>query len=376
MDTLDEAMEKAGAAAYAIYASSQDPDMRYLTQFVTSDPLFYIKKRGETGVIIVPQMEIGRAQDEASCDAITRGDAGFFTYLEEEVSPRRATARMAYEYAGGDIIVPGTFPLAMAEDIRAFCGVSVDTNTVETMREVKSFRERDAIRATQEKTNEVMALAEGIISHATEKDGALWHEGAPLTSDILRREMHCWLLRHGCTARDTIVSCGEETAQPHNTGSGTLLANEPIVIDVFPQDEKTGYYADMSRTFVKGEPSPEIQDIYDTVRDGQTLAEEMLRPGVTGAEVHNAVLDFFTERGYTTEDEGFIHSLGHGVGLQIHEGPSLSPRADTPLMAGHVVTVEPGLYYRNTGGVRLEDLGVITKDGFVCYTKYRRRLIV
>ncbi len=376
MDTLDEAIEKAEVAAYVIYASSQDPNMRYLTGFVTSDPIYYIKKRGEEGVIIVPQMEIGRAHDEAFCNAITRGDAGFFGFLEEEVSPRRAAARMAYEYAGGDIIVPGTFPLAMAEDLRSFCGVTVDTNTVETLREVKSSRECDAIRAAQERTDEVMALAEDIIRHATVRDSALWHEGAPLTSDTIRREMHCWLLRHGYAAHDTIVSCGAETAQPHNIGSGTLLANEPIVIDVFPQDERTGYFADMTRTFVKGEPSAEIQEIYDTVCDGQTLAKEMLRPGITGAEVHNAVLDLFNERGYTTGDEGFIHSLGHGVGLQIHEGPSLSPRADTLLVAGNVVTVEPGLYYRNTGGVRLEDLGVITKDGFVCYTKYRRRLIV
>lgn len=369
-------MEKAGAEAYVIYASSGDPDMRYLTQFVTSDPLFYIKKHGTDGVIIVPQMEIGRAQDEASCDAVTRGDAGFFTYLEEEVSPRRAAARMVYEYVGGDIIVPGTFPLGVAEDIRSFCRVTVDPGTVEAMRAVKSSRERDAIRATQEKTDEVMALAEEIIRTSTERDGELWYAGAPLTSDVLRREMHCWLLHHGCTAHDTIVSCGKETAQPHNAGSGTLRANEPILIDIFPQDEKTGYFADMTRTFVKGEPSNEIQEIYETVRDGQTLAEEMIRPGITGAEVHNAVLDLFNERGYETGDEGFIHSLGHGVGLQIHEGPSLSPRGDTILEVGNVVTVEPGLYYHKIGGVRLEDIGVITKDGFVCYTKYERRLIV
>lgn len=376
METLDEAMEKAGAAAYVIYSSSHDPDMRYLTQFVTSDPLFYIKKRSEEGILIVPQMEFDRAQDEASCGVVSRGDARFFEFLEEEVSPQRAAARMVHEYAGGDVIVPATFPLGMAEYLRSFCRVTVDTDTVEGMRAVKSPRELDAIRATQERTNEVMAFAEDIIRHATEKGGELLYGGSPLTSDSLRREMHCWLLRHGCTAHDTIVSCGRETSQPHNTGSGTLLANEPIVIDVFPQDEKTGYYADMTRTFVKGEPTPEIQEIYGTVCDGQTLAEEMLRPGITGAEVHNAVLDLFNERGYATGDEGFIHSLGHGVGLQIHEGPSLSPRGDTSLAAGHVVTVEPGLYYRKTGGVRMEDLGVITKDGFVCYTKYKRRLIV
>ncbi len=376
METLNEAMEKAGAAAYVIYASSQDPDMRYLTQFVISDPLFYVQKRGKEGIIIVPQMELDRAQSEASCRAISRGDARFFKFLEDEVSPRRAAARMIFEYVGGDIIVPGSFPLGMAEDLRLFCRVTVDTDTVERMRVIKSPRELDEIRAAQERTNEVMAFAENIIRHATVQGKELWYEEAPLTSDYLRREMHCWLLRHGYIARDTIVSCGLETAQPHNVGSGILLANEPILIDVFPQNEKTGYYADMTRTFVKGEPSSEIQGIYATVRDGQTLAEKMIRPGITGAEVHNAVIDHFTECGYATGDEGFIHSLGHGVGLQIHENPSLSPRGDTPLAAGHVVTVEPGLYYRNIGGVRLENLGVITKDGFVCYTKYERKLIV
>jgi Xaa-Pro aminopeptidase len=376
METLNEAMEMAGAAAYVIYASSLDPDMRYLTQFATSDPFFYVQKRDEEGILIVPQMELDRARDEASCRVISRGDARFFEFLEDEVSPRRAAARMVSEYVGGDIIVPGSFPLGIAEDLRLFCQVTVDRDTVEEMRAIKKPRERDAIRTAQEHTNEVMAFAENIIRHATIRGKELWYEGAPLTSDYLRREMHCWLLRHGYVARDTIVSCGKETAQPHNIGSGTLLADEPILIDVFPQNERTGYYADMTRTFVKGEPSSEIREIYAAVRDGQTLAEKMLRPGITGAEVHNAVLDHFTECGYVTGDEGFIHSLGHGVGLQIHESPSLSPRGDTLLAAGHVVTVEPGLYYRNTGGVRLENLGVITKGGFVCYTKYERRLII
>ena len=280
METLNEAIEKAEAEAYVIYASSQDPDMRYLTQFVTSDPLFYIQKRGKEGILIVPQMELERAQKEASCGVISRGDAQFFKFLEDEVSPRRAAARMVFEYAGGDLIVPRSFPLGIAEDIRLFCRVTVDTDTVEEMRAIKSPRELDAIRTAQERTNEVMAFAENIIRHASVQGEELWYQGTPLTSDYLRREMHCWLLRHGYMARDTIVSCGKETAQPHNIGSGTLLANEPILIDVFPQDERTGYYADMTRTFVKGEPSPEIQEIYDTVRDGQTLAEEMIRPGI------------------------------------------------------------------------------------------------
>ena len=119
-----------------------------------------------------------------------------------------------------------------------FCRVTVDPGTVEGMRAVKSLREREAIRTTQEKTNEVMALAEEIIRTSTDRDGELWYAGAPLTSDALRREMHCWLLRHGCTAHDTIVSCGRRPAQPHNAGSGILRANEPFSSTSFHRTRK------------------------------------------------------------------------------------------------------------------------------------------
>jgi len=376
MPSLDEAMEAAGAAAFVMYASSADPNFRYLTGFVTGDPMFYIQKRGEAGMLIVPQMEAGRARDEASCDILTRGEAGYFEFLEEEQDPKRAAARMVRQLAGGDILVPGSFPLAIARAYEPFGAVTPDTGTLEGLRAVKTAKELEAIRAAQAVTGEVMGYAAGIIGGADIRGGDLVYEGEPLTSDGLRREMHCWLLRRGYAAQDTIISCGPETAQPHNTGSGTLRANEPIVIDVFPRDGATGYYADMSRTFSRGEPSPEVTALYDAVLAAQTLGEGMIRPGITGAEVHGAVVDLFTERGYATGAEGFIHSLGHGVGLAVHEDPSLSPRGDVALVPGHVVTVEPGLYYTGIGGVRLEDMGAVTGDGFEVFTQYERKLIL
>jgi len=376
MPSLDEAMEAAGAAAFVMYASSADPNFRYLTGFMTSDQMFYVKKRGEAGVLVVPQMEAGRARDEAACDIITRGEAGYFELLEEEQDPRRAAARMVHRLAGGDILVPGNFPLSVARAYEPFGAVTPDSSTLEGMRAVKTPRELDAIRAAQAVTNGVMAFAAAILGNASVAGGSLVHEGAPLTSEGLRREMHCWLLRRGYAAHETIISCGPETAQPHNTGSGTLREHEPILIDVFPRNEATGYYADMSRTFVKGVPSPEVRALYDAVLRAQLLAEGMIRPGITGAEVHGAVVDLFAEQGFATGAEGFIHSLGHGVGLAIHEDPYLSPRGDVELVPGHVVTVEPGLYYDGTGGVRLEDIGVVTKDGFEVFTNYERTLIL
>jgi Xaa-Pro aminopeptidase len=187
--------------------------------------------------------------------------------------------------------------------------------------------------------------------------------------------MHSHLLSCGCTAVDTIVSCGKETAIPHMTGTGPLHADEPIIIDLFPVEEASGYYADMTRTVVKGEPTDEIREMYDTLRNAKQLAISLIKPKVTGAEVYQAVVDFFAGQGYESDTRGFVHNLGHGVGLQIHELPTVGP-AGKALVAGNVITVEPGLYYPGTGGVRLEDIGAVTARGFDNFTTYPEELVL
>jgi Xaa-Pro aminopeptidase len=174
---------------------------------------------------------------------------------------------------------------------------------------------------------------------------------------------------------DTIVSCGEETATPHMTGAGVLRSDEPIVIDLFPVDEKSGYYADMTRTVVKGEPSAEILSMYDTLRAAKQLGISRVRAGVSGSEIHQAVVDFFKDHGYESSTKGFVHNLGHGVGLQIHELPTVGP-AGKSLVSGNVITIEPGLYYPGTGGVRLEDIGVVTARGFDNFTVFPEDLVI
>ena len=183
--------------------------------------------------------------------------------------------------------------------------------------------------------------------------------------------MHCVLLEHGCCAEDTIVSCGEDTAIPHMTGTGPLRADEPIIIDLFPVHEKSGYYADMTRTFVKGEPSPEILEMYTALREAKQLAISRVKSGVSGADLYQLVVDFFKERGYDSDTRGFVHNLGHGVGLQMHELPTVGP-SGKPLETGNVITIEPGLYYPDIGGVRLEDIGAVTKKGFDNFTSFSR----
>lgn len=375
MDPLSDTIRKSGADAYVTYASSRDADMRYLTTFVTSDPFVFFKKPGRNGVIIISQMETGRASRESKATVMTRTQAGLPEILKTEKDPFRATARMIAGQAGENILVPPQFPVALAEALREYCTVAVDKGTVLSLRAKKSAPELRAIRHVQEVTGAAMGLAVALIRKSSVKKGVLHLGGRPLTAEQVKYTMHCHLLEHGCTAVDTIVSCGEDTAIPHMTGTGPLRADEPVIIDLFPVEEESGYYSDMTRTVVKGEPSPGIREMYDALREAKQLAVSRVKPGVPGAEIYQAVVDFFRERGYESDTRGFVHNLGHGVGLQVHELPTVGP-AGKELEAGNVITLEPGLYYPGTGGVRLEDIGAVTRKGFANFTDFPEDLVV
>ena len=396
MKNIDTLLKSANADAYILYANSNDPDMRYISGFNVSDPLLCIKCAGKRPALIVPQMEKERAAAESACDVLTRGEIGFFEYYEEFKDGFKAQAKMTADYvaengiegrdgnAGGKkptVLVPENFPIVFARELENYCTLTVDRGGMGKIRSVKTADEIAKIRACQAVNERALAFAVNIIKTAPADNGELRipagmsGEGEPLTSDVLRGLIECFFLKNGCVAEETIVSCGAETAMPHCVGHGVLCENEPIVLDIFPRDTKTGYYSDMTRTILRGEASSELVKLYDTVAAGKKLGESMIRAGVKGCDVHNAVLKYFEDSGYHTETEGFIHSLGHGVGLAIHEQPSLSPSGGE-LAAGHIVTVEPGLYYKDIGGVRLEDMGLVTADGFDCFTKFEEKLIL
>jgi Xaa-Pro aminopeptidase len=375
MDALDRVMKKSGAAAYAMIGSSEYADMRYLTRFITTDPILYVRRVGERGWVVVSQMEYTRAQQEALTMVMTRADAGLFRFLEEEKDRWRALARMIAELAEGKILIPPDFPYVLGYHLETLTGVIPDTGTVVSMRARKSRREVLAIEKVQHSAERAMAHAIDSIRRSKSRNGMLWLGDKLLTSERLRSEMHVMLMHEGCSVRDTILSCGRDTAIPHNKGAGLLIEGEPIVIDIFPRSEQTGYHSDMSRTVVKGEPGQEIGEMFDAVKTAQDLAASLIKPGVTGEEVHQAVVDLFASRGYGTKGEGFIHNLGHGVGLEVHELPSLGPGGG-PLKRGNVITNEPGLYYAKVGGVRLEDIGVVTRTGYRTITELPRELVI
>ncbi len=280
MDPLSDAIKKNGADAYVVYASSRDPDMRYLTHFITSDPFVFFKKPGQQGVIVVSTMETGRASREASAAVMTRTQAGLPDILKKENDPYKATATMIAGLVGKKVLVPPNFPVALANTLGEHCTLSVDKGTVMEMRSKKSRPEILAMKKVQNVTQQAMGLAVSLIRNASVKKGTLHTDGKPLTAEQVKYTMHNLLLKHGCSAVDTIVSCGEDTAIPHMTGTGPLRSDEPIVIDLFPVDEKSGYYADMTRTVVKGEPSPEILAMYNALRQAKELGISRIKAGV------------------------------------------------------------------------------------------------
>ncbi|MDP9251726.1 MAG: M24 family metallopeptidase, partial [Chloroflexota bacterium] len=220
------------------------------------------------------------------------------------------------------------------------------------------------------------------------KDGTLELDGSPFTAERLRAIVESRLLELGCVSEGAIIAPGKQAADPHMIGSGPLRAGEAIVMDIFPQHKATRYFADMTRTVSKGEPPAEIAKMYEVTKRAQDAGIKALRPGVTGREVHELVEDIIFEAGYDTlrpgqqrsksggPPSGFIHGTGHGVGLEIHEMPTVGRSGVKPLALGDVVTVEPGIYLPELGGVRLEDMLVITETGSRNLTRAPRQLVV
>jgi Xaa-Pro aminopeptidase len=190
-----------------------------------------------------------------------------------------------------------------------------------------------------------------------------------LTRSLVKEEIEVTLLGERCGLDEAIVACGADGAEPHNRGSGPLRSGEPIVVDIFPRSKTTNYHGDMTRTFVVGQPDERAREFYDLTREAFEAALAAVEPGATGAEVHAAACEVYEDAGFPTlrndpgTETGYIHSTGHGVGLEVHEGPSVGEHADEPLEPGHVVTIEPGLYDPEVGGVRIEDLVVVREAG-------------
>ena len=373
-------MKKLTAPKLMLGSPNVYADILYVTGFKAPDAVVVLQTR-KTCFLAVSRMELGRARAaNPALTVVTPEELGVSATQRRRLSAwavallKRAGVKRAE--------VPASFPLGAARRIEAAgMRLRVGEGAFIPQRVIKRSGEIEHLRSAQRATVASMAMARELIRQAhVGRNGELRLSGAPLTAERVRRAINMALLERDCIGGEPIVACGAQGADPHGVGHGPLRAGEPIVIDIFPQHQETGYWGDLTRTVVKGRPPATVQRMYRAVLAAQTDALALVRAGRRGAAIHRAAGLVLERHGFANRTvdgvpEGFIHGTGHGVGLEIHESPALA-RTDGVLRAGHVVTVEPGLYYREHGGMRIEDTVVVTHTGFEYLATCPKTLLV
>lgn len=367
---MSEATSQAPCATVFIAASETDSNLYYATKFIAPDPFIYLEIKGER-ILVMSDLEMDRAKSQASVDRV-------LSYSEIE---RRVKSQGIAEPGSVDIVhvvlrdagitqllVPSNFPFSHAIRLQALgYRIEAKREPFYERRVVKTAEEVRHIEATQRATEVAVAAAHDTLRRATIKGDKVWLDDAPLTSERVKKLINVKLMECECVAQHTIVAGGEQACDPHHEGSGPLPAHRSIIFDVFPRSAASRYFADMSRTVVRGRPSPDLKRLYHTVKDAQEEAIGKIKDGADGLKIHQGICERFDRAGYKTglvngRMQGYFHGTGHGVGLDIHEAPRIS-RTGSLLQEGHVVTVEPGLYYPGLGAVRIEDMVLVTRDG-------------
>jgi len=360
-----------------IFANTEtSPEMRHEVPVLVPDPFLYVEKDGKK-LTASTAFEVERIK-AAGIEAHPWESFGYDEMLAEGV-PREEVVWLhlnlnaCREFGITDAVVPRTFPVLVADHLRAN-GVNVtpDHKFFADRRRVKNDAEIAGIRRAQKAAEAGMAAAKEILARAEASNGSLKVDGEPLTSELIKGVIRRAFTEHGVSSDDFIVSHGAQTAIGHELGSGAIAADEPIVIDLWPKDPESSCYADMTRTYVVGTPPDELAEYYRLVKEALDRSLEATKPGVPGLEVYTLVCNLFEEHGQPTVlskkpgevlEDGFFHGLGHGVGLEVHEAPNLGRGGTAELVPGDVVTLEPGLYRQGFGGCRLEDLVLVTEDG-------------
>lgn len=346
-------------------ASEHDADQLYATGFFAPDPFLWWQEGGKSFAVFNP-LEVDRAKKQATVDKVWA--------IEDFLGPKDPKGAVALITAVArkrgfrSFEVPAQFPAGLMEGLRAkglkvkpVMGAFFPERMIKTDDEIAALRKGVALASVgMFRGFEVLREAK------IRKDRKLIWGGLVLTSERLRGEIDAAIIREGGLPAHTIVAGGEQGCDPHERGQGPLRANELLILDIFPRDATSGYFGDLTRTVVKGKASVAQQKLWATVQAGKRWVMRQVKPGVSGKKLHEALVKRFADQGYPTQKQkgrwtGFFHGTGHGLGLEIHEAPRFGEATFEP---GHVVTVEPGLYYPGIGGVRIEDVIVVTKTGF------------
>ena len=356
------------------------PELRHEVPVAVPDSFLYVERDGRR-VAIVSALEMERIS-AAGIDCLPPERFGVDELLASGMPEHEAELevylRAVRELELTSALVPPSFPLELADHLRAHgLELQVDRALFEDRRRRKNDVELAGLRRAQRAVEAALDASRELLRNA-DADGTLVLDGEPLTSERIKLEIERVFSEHGVAAEHYTVSHGAQTAIGHDAGSGAILPNEPIVFDLFPRDRETGVYTDMTRTYVVGTPSDEVREYHRLAKEALDRVVAEVRPGVNGRALMQLTCDLFAEHGYPTPltkepgqvlDSGFFHGLGHGVGLEVHERPWMS-RAGDDLVAGDVIAIEPGLYRAGYGGVRLEDIAIVTDDGIELVTDY------
>jgi len=389
---IDRILAEKSVSSMLLYSESfKDVNMYYLTGFLAPDPFVFLKQIDQEPLIVVSQLELARAKKEPYVkDVRSFFDYDYIRIVKSASDPKigvmKFVASLAKKELGTDkpIYVPSNLPVILADVLR-HGGLKIKPmfDVVEKARETKEREEIEAIKSVQRTVEEAASKAIELIANAeVNSKGALYYKEdgkkKPLKVGKVRSIFDHIFADGGCVAEEeTIVACGPKSADPHYSGdaSNILKANQPIVLDVFPRSVKKRYVSDMTRTVVKGRASKAVKKMFETVLQTKDAAIDAIKAGVLGSDMQNLCYNMLEKAGYQTMrggkqiSKGYFHGLGHGIGLEIHEGPRMNEFYKYPLEEHNVVTVEPGLYDPKIGGVRIEDTVEVTKKGCINLTK-------
>src|SRR6266545_1981453 len=364
-----------------IYGDTErSPALRHEVPLGIGDPFLYLESDGRRAVVTnaleddrianaAPELERILLDELGQDELIAQG-------LAREVVLRETSLRAVQRLGIGAATVPPEFPLALADHLRAE-GIELtpDDDEFDRRRRRKTPAEMAGIRHATETGLAGLAECARALREATIDGDRLRSDGELLTSEIVRARVREVCARAGAPAPEDIIVAPmrPSDAVGHKSGSGPLPAHAAICVDLWPQDEASGCWADMTRTFVRGDVSDAVAALHTLVLDAHERACAAVRPGVPGVDVYGVACDVFEAAGHPTQRtkapgetlrHGFYFGLGHGVGLEVHEAPALGRTGREPLIAGDVIAVEPGTVDPTDGGMRVEDLLVVTEDGY------------
>jgi Xaa-Pro aminopeptidase len=363
--------------------SVRDADLFLATGISVGDPFIYVETNGQR-LIVTSEIEADAARrNSTATDVWLSSRFGARELLDGGMGSDDAQievlGRVVADLRLDEVVVPPSFPVVAADHLRGQ-GVAVqpDRERFQLRRRAKDERALAGIRAAQRATEAAMARVVEVLGSSSPKGDGLMFDGEELTAEHVRAEVIATLRGHGCEGEPPITSPGPQGAFVHELGTGPVRPGESLIVDIFPVHAESRFCADMTRTFCFGEAPELLRHMHSTVREAVKRSTESIRTGVNGRQVWEAACDVIEAGGYRTErsvgigtslDEDFFHGLGHGVGLEVHEAPNMGLSGDD-LIAGDVVTIEPGVYRKGFGGVRLEDLAVVRDDGAEVLTDF------